>query len=176
MSSKTTSYDPSGSRSRPPRCRLLAAVCLAATLTCVPVAAGGQSGDGPGQLWQEFPLEQKQVPPPRGQPQAPPPATTPAPSTSPAPTTTPVEPEPAPAETEDRASVSEAGESNQQTPAENKRADGKTRVKERSGKTAMQQKEGKGAKTRTELYAEARRRDLPGRSTMSKAQLEKALG
>jgi len=71
--------------------------------------------------------------------------------------------------------LSEAGESNQQTPAQNKRSRGRTRAKEREGKTAMQQKEGKGAKTRTELYAEARRRDLPGRSTMSKAQLEKAL-
>jgi hypothetical protein len=32
-----------------------------------------------------------------------------------------------------------------------------------------------GGKTRAELYAEARRRDLPGRSRMSKSELERAL-
>ncbi len=122
MSSKTSPYDQSGGSSRAHRRRLLAAVCLTATLTCVPVAAGGQSGEGPGQLWQEFPLDQKQAPPPRKRPQAPRPATTPVPGTNPAPTTltTPAKPEPAtspaeteptPAETVDRASVSDAGES-----------------------------------------------------------------
>ncbi len=112
MSSKMSSYDQSGRSTRPHGRRLLAAVCLAATLTCVPVAAGGQSGNGPGQLWQEFPLEQKQAPPPREQPKPPPPATTPATSTKPAPTTatTPAEPESTPAETVDRASASEVGD------------------------------------------------------------------
>ena len=71
--------------------------------------------------------------------------------------------------------LSEAGGSNQQTPAQNKRARARTRANERSGKTAMQQAEGAGAKTRTALYEEARRRDIPGRSSMNKAQLEKAL-
>ncbi|MET7328929.1 plasmid stabilization protein [Nonomuraea sp. NPDC005650] len=35
---------------------------------------------------------------------------------------------------------------------------------------------GAGGRTRDQLYAEARRRDIKGRSKMSKAQLEKALG
>jgi hypothetical protein len=39
----------------------------------------------------------------------------------------------------------------------------------------MQLKEGKNAKTRGDLYEEARKRDIPGRSKMSKAQLENAL-
>lgn len=33
-----------------------------------------------------------------------------------------------------------------------------------------------GGKTRAELYEEAKRRDVPGRSRMSKAELERALG
>jgi hypothetical protein len=35
---------------------------------------------------------------------------------------------------------------------------------------------GAGGRTKEQLYAEAKRRNLKGRSTMSKAQLEKALG
>ena len=35
---------------------------------------------------------------------------------------------------------------------------------------------GSGGRTRDQLYAEARRRNIRGRSTMSKAQLESALG
>ncbi|MEO3872771.1 plasmid stabilization protein [Nonomuraea sp. B12E4] len=35
---------------------------------------------------------------------------------------------------------------------------------------------GAGGRTRDQLYAEAKRRDIKGRSKMSKAQLEKALG
>ena len=110
MSSNTSSYDRRGRSPRPHGRRLLAAVCLAAMLTCVPVASGGQSGAEPGQLWQQFPLEE-QTPPPR-QPPQPSPTTTPAPSTNPAPTTTPAPaPEPTPATTVDRASASEAGDS-----------------------------------------------------------------
>ena len=71
--------------------------------------------------------------------------------------------------------LSEAGASNQQTPAENKQKLSRTKTKERRGETTMQQKEGRNAKTRGELYEEAKRRDIPGRSTMNKAQLEKAL-
>jgi hypothetical protein len=71
--------------------------------------------------------------------------------------------------------LSEAGESNQQSPSQNKRSRSKTQAKERAGKTAMQEKEGNGAKTRTELYAEAKKRDVPGRSKMSKDELERAL-
>ena len=36
--------------------------------------------------------------------------------------------------------------------------------------------DGRDRPTRAELYAEARRRDLPGRSKMSKAELQRALG
>ena len=71
--------------------------------------------------------------------------------------------------------LSEAGASNQQTRAENKQKLSRTKTKERRGGTAMQQKEGRNAKTRGELYEEAKKRDIPGRSTMNKAQLEKAL-
>ncbi|SDK83093.1 plasmid stabilization protein [Nonomuraea jiangxiensis] len=35
---------------------------------------------------------------------------------------------------------------------------------------------GAGGRTRDQLYAEAKRRNIKGRSSMSKAQLEKALG
>ena len=71
--------------------------------------------------------------------------------------------------------LSEAGASNQQSPKENKKRLSQTKSKERRGQTAMQEKEGKNAKTRTELYEQARKRDIPGRSKMSKAELEKAL-
>jgi hypothetical protein len=71
--------------------------------------------------------------------------------------------------------LSEAGASDQQSPAENKKNLSRTKGKERRGETAMQQKEGKDAKTRGQLYEEARKRDISGRSKMSKAQLEKAL-
>jgi len=71
--------------------------------------------------------------------------------------------------------LSEAGESNETSPARNRRALRMTKAKERDGKTAMQLKEGKAARTRGELYEEAKKRDIPGRSNMSKAQLETAL-
>ena len=87
----------------------------------------------------------------------------------------------------------EAGASNQESPAENRKALRKTKAKERAGTTASRsghasasrtpsprERLGKaarkgGAKTRAELYAEARRRDIPGRSRMSKSELERAL-
>jgi hypothetical protein len=73
--------------------------------------------------------------------------------------------------------LNESGSSNQQSRSENKQALARTKSKERKGRTAQQEKEGKGAMehSRTELYAEARKRDIPGRSKMSKAQLEHAL-
>jgi hypothetical protein len=71
--------------------------------------------------------------------------------------------------------LSEAGASDQQSSAENKKSLTKTKRKEAKGETAMQEKEGKAAKTRTELYAQAKRQNIPGRSKMSKAQLERAL-
>lgn len=78
----------------------------------------------------------------------------------------------------------EAGASNQESPAKNRQALRRTKAKERQGETGQAQAEGRGTarprsrgggKTRAELYAEARRRHIPGRSGMSKAELERAL-
>jgi len=88
----------------------------------------------------------------------------------------------------------EAGASNQESPRKNQKNLRKTKAKERKGRTAQGSSERKGAKpksprerlgakasktgrakTRAELYAEAKRRDIPGRSRMSKQQLERAL-
>ena len=73
--------------------------------------------------------------------------------------------------------LSEAGASDRVTPEQNRHNAARTRAAERAGRTGQQAAEGKDApgRNRSELYAEARRRDLPGRSKMSKAQLEKAL-
>lgn len=71
--------------------------------------------------------------------------------------------------------LSEAGDSKKKSASQNKRSYRKTKSKEAHGKTAMQEKEGKNARTRTELEAMARKRDIPGRSKMSKAELERAL-
>jgi hypothetical protein len=85
----------------------------------------------------------------------------------------------------------ESGSSNQESPSQNKRDLRRTKAKERRGDTGQARKEGKRAQNRTlrtamasratngrtkaSLYAEARRRNIPGRSTMSKAQLARAL-
>ncbi len=97
----------------------------------------------------------------------------------------------------------EAGASKYESPKENKRQLRKTKEKERRGETSMDEAEGRGASrkitqvggrrrksarastsrsasrartpTKGELYAEAKRRDIPGRSRMSKAQLQRAL-
>jgi hypothetical protein len=69
----------------------------------------------------------------------------------------------------------EAGASNQESPNKNRETLRKTKSKEAKGRTAMQEKEGKSAKTRTELYTEARKRSIPGRSKMDRAELERAL-
>jgi hypothetical protein len=61
--------------------------------------------------------------------------------------------------------LSEAGASNQQSRSENKRREAQTRRRER----------GNGA-TKAELYEKAKKQDVPGRSKMSKAELEKAGG
>ncbi|HEY1933514.1 MAG TPA: DUF6496 domain-containing protein [Acetobacteraceae bacterium] len=84
--------------------------------------------------------------------------------------------------------MSEAGSSNQQSRGENRHSRARTKAKERRGQTAQQQKEGRGAmrrrttsrarsgeRTRAELYQEAKRRKVPGRSRMNKAQLQRAL-
>lgn len=85
--------------------------------------------------------------------------------------------------------LSEAGASNQQSPRQNRHSYQRTKAKERRGETAQQ--EGRramdrkpsgqrGARsssgvTRDQLYAEAKRRGIPGRSRMNKAQLARAL-
>ncbi len=86
--------------------------------------------------------------------------------------------------------LSEAGASNQQTPEQNRRQLGRSKRKERTGQTAQVEKEGrtrarwtlteargdaKTEKTRKELYIEARRRNITGRSRMSKMELARAL-
>ncbi len=79
--------------------------------------------------------------------------------------------------------LSEAGASNQRSPAENRARLRKTKRQERAGQTAQAAAEGKArpkrtrsdTTTRKDLYAEATRRGVRGRSGMSKAQLERAL-
>jgi hypothetical protein len=89
----------------------------------------------------------------------------------------------------------EAGASKTESPGENKRNLRRTKEKERRGETYRDEAEGKkshsksaasgtssrkstrrgGDPTKAELYAEAKRRDIPGRSKMDKAQLQRAL-
>lgn len=69
----------------------------------------------------------------------------------------------------------EAGATNQESPAANKANLRRTKRKERRGETAQAEAEGKTGKSRVDLYAEARRRGIPGRSKMSKGDLEQAL-
>jgi len=79
----------------------------------------------------------------------------------------------------------EAGASKYESPAENKRNLRRTKAKERRGETYRDEAEGGKArrksarsnseKTRAELYQEAKRRNIPGRSKMNKQQLERAL-
>jgi Family of unknown function (DUF6496) len=67
----------------------------------------------------------------------------------------------------------EAGASNQESPKKNRENLRKTRAKERRGDTGRTR--GEGGKTKAELYEQAKRRHIPGRSKMSKGQLEQAL-
>ena len=81
----------------------------------------------------------------------------------------------------------EAGASNQESPKKNRENLKHAKAKERRGDTARDRQEGKktarhparggstGGKTRKELYERAKRRNIPGRSKMSKEQLERAL-
>ena len=69
--------------------------------------------------------------------------------------------------------LSEAGESNQNTPAENRHNRGRTRGNEAAGRTGRDEAE--GGRTKAELYDVAKKQDVPGRSKMSKAELEKAI-
>jgi hypothetical protein len=65
----------------------------------------------------------------------------------------------------------EAGASNRETPAKNRKNLRRTKANERAGKTAAQRQE----QTKAALYEEAKRRDIAGRSSMSKAELQRAL-
>ena len=82
----------------------------------------------------------------------------------------------------------EAGASKYESPQENKKNLKKTKTKERKGETAKDRAEGQssksskrkssgngGDKTKAQLYAAAKKRDIPGRSKMNKDQLERAL-
>jgi hypothetical protein len=60
--------------------------------------------------------------------------------------------------------LSEAGSSNQQTPAKNRQRLKQTKSRERTAE-----------RSKAELYAEAKKRDIPGRSGMSKDELVRAL-
>ncbi|HEX5328440.1 MAG TPA: DUF6496 domain-containing protein [Acetobacteraceae bacterium] len=93
--------------------------------------------------------------------------------------------------------LSEAGASNQQSPQENRKRLRRSKQKERRGQTAQAEKEGPwrarrtltatqraasrrgkraaGGKTRKQLYQEAARKHVRGRSRMSKAELQQAL-
>jgi hypothetical protein len=93
----------------------------------------------------------------------------------------------------------EAGASKYESPKKNAGNLRHTKAKERRGETYQDEKEGHRAtqesyrratagsshgreqggndgKSRAELYAEARRRDIPNRSKMNKAELQRALG
>ena len=73
----------------------------------------------------------------------------------------------------------EAGATNQETPAKNRANLRRTKVLERQGKTASASRTSggrSGEPTKADLYAEAKRRNVPGRASMDKAALRKALG
>jgi hypothetical protein len=77
--------------------------------------------------------------------------------------------------------------SNRENPQENRQKLRQTKAKERRGETGQARSEGQRtvrgepgqaraeSHTRAELYQEAKKRDIPGRSKMSKEQLAEAL-
>jgi hypothetical protein len=67
----------------------------------------------------------------------------------------------------------EAGATNQESPKKNKENLRRTKAKEWRGETARDEAE--GGRTKAQLYAEATRKGVAGRSRMSKAELERAL-
>ena len=69
----------------------------------------------------------------------------------------------------------EAGSSNQESPAQNREALARTKRKERSGRTAKAEAETGPNATKAGLYARAQKAGIPGRSRMSRAELERAL-
>ena len=68
----------------------------------------------------------------------------------------------------------EAGASRYESKEKNRENLRRTKASERRGATEKARSE-RADQTRAELYAEARRRNIPGRSKMSKTQLERAL-
>jgi hypothetical protein len=78
----------------------------------------------------------------------------------------------------------EAGASKYESPAENRENLRRSKARERQGatekdkteRTASRRRTGDGRETsRAELYAEAKRRHVPGRSKMDKGELKRAL-
>ncbi len=70
----------------------------------------------------------------------------------------------------------EAGGSNRESPAQNRKALRRTKGKERRGETAQAEAETGPDATRAGLYEQAKKRGIRGRSTMSKADLQRAIG
>ena len=69
----------------------------------------------------------------------------------------------------------EEGASREQSPREKKEALRHTKSRERHGETARARDE-RDSPTKAELYEQAKRRHIPGRSKMDKAALADALG
>lgn len=70
----------------------------------------------------------------------------------------------------------EAGASKYESKEKNRENLKRTKSRERYGETAKQRTERSGGgPTRSELYDQAKRRNIPGRSRMNKRELERAL-
>jgi hypothetical protein len=70
----------------------------------------------------------------------------------------------------------EAGASKYESKEKNRENLKRTKARERRGATEKDRSErADDGQTRAELYAEAKRRNIPGRSKMSKGELERAL-
>jgi hypothetical protein len=67
--------------------------------------------------------------------------------------------------------LSEAGASNRQSPAENRKRKAATTRREAKGETARDRDQ-----TRAALYDKAKKQNVPGRSKMNKAELARAVG
>jgi Family of unknown function (DUF6496) len=68
----------------------------------------------------------------------------------------------------------EAGASKYESKEQNRKNLRRTKQRERRGATGKDTSEGREA-TRSELYEEAKRRSIPGRSKMDKSELKRAL-
>lgn len=70
----------------------------------------------------------------------------------------------------------EAGATKGESPKKSRETLAKTKGKERRGETAQAEAETGPNATRAGLYEQARKKNIPGRSKMSKADLARALG